>query len=295
MKTYPNFSSAISSVKNSFRDLSVLVHPQRWQGMDVSQKKEMSTYEILNHSFMVPINVIDPSDLSLSLTTLAEDIKPNLPWADDHFLERVGGQPLNPGVEWANWPYASSADRFRQGGQFTHSYMERMWPKYAGKTPGGIIKDIEVPGNHVQLDRPNRGYRYELGDASDLVNQLAFEPDTRQAYLPIWFPEDTGAIHKGRLPCSIGYHFIMRRKRLHVVYQLRSCDFVRHFRDDVYLTVRLLLWVLEGCRRLNPEAWNDVLPGMYTMHITSFHMFLNDYHSMWGKDVRTWATSGENP
>lgn len=62
-----------------------------------------------------------------------------------------------------------------------------------------------------------------------------------------------------------------------MVYYLRSCDFVRHFRDDVYLSIRLLLWVLEQCRLANPEmGWEDIKPGTFTMHITSLHCFETD-------------------
>jgi thymidylate synthase len=75
----------------------------------------------------------------------------------------------------------------------------------------------------------------------------------------------------------LGYHFIMRQNRLHCVYYLRSCDFIRHFRDDVYLTLRLQLWVLEKCRLACPEMdWENIIPGTLTMHITSLHCFQTD-------------------
>lgn len=57
---------------------------------------------------------------------------------------------------------------------------------------------------------------------------------------------------------------------------MRSCDFVRHFRDDVYLTIRLLIWVLNMCQLRDPKTWKMVTPGTFTMHITSLHMFESD-------------------
>lgn len=276
MKIVPGFEAAIGNAGRELEALSYAVRPSKWQSMDVSDKPEMEMYEILNHSFSCPM----PGE---KLDVYRRQILPNLPWADDHFLERVGGEPLNPGVQWANWPYASSADRFRTDQIFTHTYMERYWPKYAGKTLSG--KD-RVP----EEDWANRGYRYRYGDLSDVVEQLAREPLTRQAFLPVWFPEDTGVLHGGRVPCSIGYHFMMRNGFFHVGYWLRSCDFVRHFRDDIYLTVRLALWVLdrlrikatmeEDARAL--ELWTSVKPGMYTMWMTSLHMFKNDYRMLFG-------------
>jgi len=174
---------------------------------------------------------------------------------------------MNPGKQWANWPYAKSADTFRDelGQRFTHTYMERYWPKIAGKA--GLDPD---PMKH------NQGIWYEYGDLNDVVVLLSEEPNTRQAFLPVWFPEDTGAIHGGRVPCSIGYHFIHRNGYLHVNYWLRSCDFVRHFRDDIYLTIRLNLWILDRLRELDSDFWGKVKPGYYTQHTTSMHCFKSD-------------------
>src|SRR5690606_16067856 len=123
-----------------------------------------------------------------------------------------------------------------------------------------------------------KGIRGEYGDLRTLVDKLAWEPDTRQAYIPLYFPEDTGA--EGRMPCTLGYQFIMRKNELHVYYPLRSCDFVRHWADDCYLAVRLLLWILQECRKNNPADWNDIVPGSYTMHCTSLHVFANDAINM---------------
>ena len=76
--------------------------------------------------------------------------------------------------------------------------------------------------------------------------------------------------------CTIGYHFIRRGDFLHVVYYIRSCDIIRHFQDDIYLACRKVIWVLEELRKRDPDNWNEVKPGMYTMHITSMHCFKSD-------------------
>jgi thymidylate synthase len=115
------------------------------------------------------------------------------------------------------------------------------------------------------------------GDLMDVVRLLVQEPLTRQAVLPIFFPEDTGNRNPGRKPCSLLYQFRMREGRLHVYYPLRSCDFVRHWRDDVYLTIRLLLWVIEKCREIDPALWGKITPGRFVMYCGSLHIFKNDY------------------
>jgi hypothetical protein len=284
---FPTFAAAIMDARERFQR-SHLVNTGHWQGVDIKSKPEMATYEVLNWSCKVPVAersvyMIEgkPKEIVYGLNHWRDDIKPNLPWADDHFEERVCGQPINPGKTWEWWPYAKSAAGFLDlnDTQFNHNYMERYWPKFAGwDQPTYIASDYP---NAMKAGGVVEGVRHPYGDLNDVVALLVREPTTRQAYLPVFFPEDTGAVHGGRIPCSLGYHFIQRSGYAHIVYYLRSCDFVRHFRDDIYLTLRLLLWVIERCAEQS-EVWIEVKPGMFTMHITSLHMFRNDYINLFG-------------
>jgi hypothetical protein len=66
---------------------------------------------------------------------------------------------------------------------------------------------------------------------------------------------------------------------MHCVYYIRSCDAVRHFRNDVYMTCRLVQWLIDMCQWKqfdvdeDNQYWEDIVPGILTMHITSFHCF----------------------
>jgi hypothetical protein len=228
----------------------------KWQSIDVSDRPEMVTHELLNVSFEIM--------LPNRIETLQEVVKPNLPWAEDHFQERVSGEPWNPPPSEAWWPHNRNKgnDQFKAQDKFSHTYPERFWPKMAGvgeATPEG--REIFVP--HV-------GVRFAYGDLGDVIFQLASDRLTRQAYLPVWFPEDTGAVHGQRVPCTLGYHFIIRNNALHCIYYIRSCDFMRHFRDDVYMAWRLTQWIVQ---ELDDPRLNT---GKLTMHITSFHIFDGD-------------------
>jgi thymidylate synthase len=231
---------------NSIIQKAPLVKSGYWQGVNTLKHPEMATYEVLNFTFSV-------KDTDLKISELVNQIKPDLPWADDHFAERVSRKPLNPppSEEW--WPYAPKGNKqFKKNGIFSHTYPERYWPK------------------------GYNGIRFPYGDLDDLINLLLNDPYTRQAYLPVWFPEDLGASIDERKPCTLGYHFIMRDNKLHIIYYIRSCDFYRHFRNDIYMTVRLQHWVLDELQNHNSE-WKIVVPGSFTMHITSLHMFINDW------------------
>lgn len=259
------FKAAISQLDRQMKIFSMPIHTQKWQSIDISKKPEAQMRELTNISFKAEM-------VSEDLFYYQDIIKPNLPWADRHFiLERVSGSPINPGTTWKEWPFGNSAANFLEGQVFSHTYAERYWPKEANE-------------HHSVCDKTNfnRGIRYNYGDLGDVIKLLAADPFTRQAYLPVWFPEDTGVVHGKRVPCTLGYHFLMRRNKLDVFYPIRSCDWYRHGRDDIYLTVRLVLWVLQQLRRISPNVWQLVRPGTFSMWIGSLHIFINDYNLLYG-------------
>ena len=239
-----------------------------WQSRDISGSDLHSTHELRNVMIQIPVVAENNDDL-------AKILYADLPWVENHFQERVGGLPINPGVEWANWPYHTGQQdlhRTAEGGKFDHNYMERYWPKFAN--------------THHPL--PHRGVRFNYGDLDDVVQQLRKDRYTRQAYLPIFFPEDTGATSGQRVPCSLGYHFMIRpdwknRDVLFLSYTLRSCDIFRHFRNDLYMTLRLGEWVTA---RLTDSVRATVL----TTTISSLHLFKGDVHRF--EEVRERMSDG---
>lgn len=269
---YSSFGQAINEVSKRLENFGTVIQTDKWQSMSIKSMPGSTMVELVDVMFKVPLGVEN-------LDYYALQIKPNLPWADDHFVrERVSGNPWNPGETWRNWPWASSADKFRTTvNQFSHSYAERFWPKYANRNPTGELTSEAIDhGIH-------RGVRYNYGDLTDVVKLLAHDPYTRQAYIPIWFPEDTGVVHGERVPCTLGYHLMMRDEALNIFYPIRSCDFYRHFRDDLYLAVRLLLWILIRIRALTPldSIWHKVVPGNLTFWAGSLHLFIGDYQKLY--------------
>ncbi len=252
MKIYPNAAVAILESGKALNNLGMKTESKQWQGKDGTP----DTIEIMGHSFKFPM-----PQLAKSLAVLTEA---DLPWAEDHFQERISEAPSNPGESYKRWPYYVNKTRedeaYKPQGVFTHTYMERYWPREAHADGW--------PNNHKAIG-VRRGIRYEYGDLNDVVAQLQSNPSTRQAYLPVWFPEDTGQIHGGRLPCSLGYLFMIREGYMHVHYYIRSCDYIRHFHNDIYLTVRLVQHMID---RVDPTLF----PGFFHMHIGSFHVLATD-------------------
>jgi len=236
------------------------VNTGTWQGQDVSEKPELDAKELYNQIYTtrIPKTVED----------MVIKYEPNLPWADKHYAERIGGLPLNPPPSEAEWPFAVKGNEDSKKGKiFSHTYPERFWPAFANSHPNfglsGVLKF---------------GIRFAYGDFQDVINHLINNPGSRQAYLPIWFPEDTGVVHGERVPCTLGYHFLVRNNEVNVTYFIRSCDLLRHFNDDVYMAARLALTVSEA---LNCH-WKDEFfyPGTLTMHIVNLHVFRADEYQV---------------
>ena len=233
-----------------------------WHAENVEGNPMLVSHELAQVSFTTPIpgGVEDAQRVTGC----------QMPWAEDHFQERVSGKPLNPPPSADYWLKPGQADKHRtieEDGvmKYSHSYPERFWPREAGSGQP-----------HHSMTRA--GIRFDYGDLGDVVDLLHREPLTRQAYLPVWFPEDTGAVHRERVPCTLGYHFMIR-EALDITYMIRSVDYVRHFHDDVYMAFRLAQWMraqLNTMARQQTKPRPSIGVGYLHMHVMSMHAFEGD-------------------
>jgi thymidylate synthase len=254
-------------------------HTGEVHAQDTSANPQAATFELMDVRIMIPVRELEEWRILTG---------PNLPWADEHFAERVGGAPLNPSPSHERWPFAraGNSQHTDEAKQFSHTYPERFWPKYAGDY-------------WSRYHMPAHGIRYQYGDLQDLVAILAKNPMSRQAYLPIWFPEDLhaagGMIVPQRVPCTIGYHFMYRGGKLHCWYTMRSCDFIRYLRDDIYMAGRLMQWVCDQVNdRIDKEPGRMGEYGMFepgTLHLTisSLHAFVADKWLLDKMVVERWS------
>lgn len=230
-------NKTISKAIKSLLEASNLVETKKWQAIEISYKM----YEV-NNLFL-------KMDICSTVEKLAKETNANLPWSEDHFQERLLGA-TNPGLQYKNWPFYRESEHnklFREKGTFSHTYQERFWPP------------------------AKKGVRFKMGDYLDIKERLKKDYSTRQAFLSIWHPEDQSN-HNERLPCTIGYWFQINKNKLNVTYLIRSCDAVRHFRNDIYMTQRLCMDVLEYLGDKN------ITLGEMNMWIGSFHCFESDLY-----------------
>lgn len=227
-----------------FKDITKLVKNNmevkstKWQSIEIDKRNPIVSIFDVNG-----IIEVQPNDDIIKL------FNPDLPWAEEHFLERVSGQPLNPGDQYKKWPYYKGIDNdslFRPDGKFSHSYMERIWCK------------------------GYKGIRFNYGDLNDIIDRLRMDINSRQAFLSIWHPEDQSN-NAERLPCTIGYWFYYQKDKLNIKFLIRSCDAIRHYRNDLYMSYRLLQFVSDKI---------NIQPGSISYWIGSFHCFKSDLYQL---------------
>jgi thymidylate synthase len=227
---YKNLKEPIKSLRQELFSYGLSIKTNNWQGV----KNPPEFLEVLNVSF----SAIMPS----TIKEITEQCNPMLPWAEEHFEERVSGVPHNPPPSHAKW--LKGNEEYMSGDKFSHTYPERMHI--------GLFQAVEL---------------------------LKKDPTTRQCYVPIWFPQDNKmSLNNERVPCTLGWHFILRNNVLNCYYPMRSCDALRHFHNDIYFAARLTLWVIE-------QAKLDAIPGILTFHAVSFHCFENDRYPL-GKLIK---------
>lgn len=166
------------------------------------------------------------------VTPRDSDLEPVQPWADAEWSERltgIRGYPVNPGKAWRLrqevWGPLLEAD-----GRFSYTYSQRLWPSVA-----------------------------------DVVFALSANGNSRQAYVSIWDTMvDSNRLGVRRVPCSLGYHFMLRNGALDMTYTMRSSDFATHFDNDCWLALQLQAYVAE---RLDQPI------GSFTHFINSLHTY----------------------
>lgn len=114
-----------------------------------------------------------------------------------------------------------------------------------------------------------------LGAAESLFLTLHRNEDSRRAFWPIYTPIDAvRGQAKTRIPCSLGYHLMIRRNGpqdyLHCTYLQRSADFDIFWLSDLFFAHRFQQQVLD----LLKDEGHELSCGQITHIILSFHSFI---------------------
>jgi len=166
------------------------------------------------------------------LIQMIEYMEGNLQWADHEFADRMADEYINPGITWKL--NGELWEQFLRDGQFAYTYNER--------------------------------FREQL---PQLVRELTVRPNSRQAIITMYdrHQDMNNWGGKDRVPCSMYYQFYIRDEKLHMIYTMRSCDFLTHFCHDVYMACRMQLYV---------GAELGLPTGNFTHFIGSLHAYNKD-------------------
>lgn len=242
MRMYMDFTECREEIKRDLAEMGHIVKPKSYQNKVVEGDPNFETKELRNYVY----TIIQPQ--------LSEVNKyANQPWCDDEAKERFCGERLNPGEAYKHrkelW------EEFMVDGKQDYTYPERFNPEviaFEGYEP----------------------YTYDVDQLHEIAVELADNPDSRQCYLSIWEPADIQYIGgKKRVPCTLGYLFQVRDNELHITYMQRSCDFIEHYSNDVYLAIAT---AHELARRIEKEGGPQYSVGTFTHFIGSMHIYKKD-------------------
>ncbi len=137
------------------------------------------------------------------------------------------------------------------------------------KNPGEAWKlDEDYWRKFLHNGRFSYTYSVRMQWLHEMMQHLHANPTTRQCWLPIWWTQDNMNLGTGvRVPCSLGYHLMVRQDKLHLQYVMRSCDFSKHFEKDVLLALMLQTYI---------SGYLGVDEGTFTHTIFSLHAFAKD-------------------
>lgn len=229
-RMFRTFTEAEHEIRRELAERSIIVQPETMQDKVVAENMDYLTKEVQNFQY----TVTQPR---------LEDLNPIQPWADAEFQERVLGavymQPVNPGNAW--------------------EFRKEVWAEF-------------LEHHHeVTMGHPEFSYTYSerlSGQIKRIIDELKLHPNSRQLIASIWDPRiDLARLGRRRVPCSLSYQFLNRQGRLDMTYTMRSCDFITHWSNDVYLARRMQLLISEE---------TGIPAGFFSQIIYSLHVYAKD-------------------
>lgn len=228
MRFYNDFIEAQNEIKRDLAELGARVHTETMQHFNIGDDPQFETIELQNYMY----SVLDPDYRKV------EGVHEE--WVEQEWKDRLNGG-LNPGHAWKTrkevWlPMLEFSDewaRNNQKGSFAYTYSMRMG------------------GSHIRM----------------AIEELEKHPNSRQLWLPVWWPIDEKRRGDRRVPCSLGYFLLRRGGKINMTYVMRSCDFVTHYPNDVALATMLQEYIAE-------HTHSEV--GTFTHVVFSLHVYQKD-------------------
>lgn len=247
MRIFKNFVEARGEIARDLKEMGVKVRGKSMQ----DKEGDFPTLELDNYGY----TVTHPSRL---------DLLPTMPWCEVEWQDRLNAIMGNVSPLGTSW--LERSDRHMDWSRFIE-YNGRPLPMY---TTLDKIRELEpeAAGDPIRLAY-SYGERLALNDqVLKVVRELRRNGPSRQLFVSMWDPNhDPDRIGNRRVPCSLGWHFMKRDGKVNMTYIMRSCDFVTHWQNDVWLALKLLDLI---CHMTKNER------GRFSQVIFSFHVYEKD-------------------
>ena len=247
MRIFKTFEEAKGEIARDLKEMGIEVENERMQDKEGS----FPTLELINYGY----TVTKPHTIQLN---------PIQPWTGREWEDRLNGIEGSPSPLGTAW--SSRSDN--------HMNWEQYLEYDGNPLPQGITLDrMRQISPHAKNDPLRFAYAYgerlALNDqVLRVIRELRKNGPSRQLYISVWDPgTDIERIGVRRVPCSLGYHLMLRSGALHMTYTMRSCDFVTHWQNDCWLALHLLDYIAK-------KTGNSV--GSFCQFINSFHVYSKD-------------------
>jgi hypothetical protein len=232
MRIFQNPKEMVKEVERDLFEMGHRYQSKTVQDQDVADDPRFQTIELAGYGYR--LSNPDPEEL-LAMASYFDYNEDYRAWMVAESRERTEGLATfaqNPGLAWKHredfW------GQFIRNGVFSYSYCER-W-------------QAQIPY---------------------VVQELRAKPNTRQAILTMYDRHEDMLNWGGadRVPCSVSYQFMIRAGKLDVIYNQRSCDFMKFFLADIYFTTALMQHV---------ALQIEVPAGDFVHFLGSLHAFAGD-------------------
>jgi len=227
MKTYATPVEMIQQVEKDLYASPIQYQSQITQDQVVISDPDYRTIELCGYAYRLTAPYEQDALTKMALYT--GYIKPL--WLASEATERLYS-PGNPGVAWAH--DKKTWNKHIRNGVFAYTHSER-WKE-------------QLPY---------------------VINELQRNPMTRQAVMTVYDRHQDMLNWGGydRVPGDMSMQFMVREGRLICIYNQRSCDFIKSFGADVYLSLQLMKHI---------SIVIDREPGDFIHCIGSLHAFDGD-------------------
>jgi thymidylate synthase len=229
-RIFDDVELAIDELRRNVSELGTTVELKTYQNINIAGNPDFITKELIGESFKITEAVSSEAALEYIHETRGEG------WRNfvvQEFDERLSEDHVNPGDSWRLvGDYWNKF--FNKSGKHDYTYNERIRPQ-------------------LQL----------------VIEELKRDPGSRRAFLSIW---DSGrdpenSLREMRVPCSLGYQFLIRNGKVDIIYLMRSSDVMQLIDIDIFMTL---------CLKEHVASVLGLNPGVAHFHIGSLHGYKRD-------------------